>query len=162
MKGKFCFERRFTMKTNRIRTLVMAALGLLAAAALVGTATAQSSTTACNGTFTLPNAVRWNGAVLPAGDYSFVLESASLPAKLLLRGPDGAKFLFSPGQSRRKDGERSFMAIERRQGSGYVRELYLAPIGVHFFYPVPKVPKDELLAQQTPTTEHVLVSIAGN
>jgi len=149
------------MKTNRIRTLVMAALGLLAAAALVSTAVAQS-TAACKGSFTLPNAVRWNGAVLPAGEYSFVLESASLPAKLLLRGPDGAHFLFSPGQSRQKDGEQSFMAIERRKGSGYVRELYLAPIGVHFFYPVPKMPKQELLAQQTPTTERVLISVAGN
>jgi len=158
MKKKFDFERRFTVKTNRIRTLVMAALGLFAAAALAGPAAAQN---ACTGNFTLPNDVRWNGSVLPAGEYSFVLESASLPAKLELRGPNGAQILMSPGQSRRKDSQRSFMAIERRHGSGYVRELYLAPIGVHFFYHVPKPPKEELLAQETPTTEHVLISATG-
>jgi hypothetical protein len=160
MNRKFDLKRSFTMKTNRIRTLVMAALGLLAAAALVSTAAAQSST-ACKGSFTLPNDVRWEGSVLPAGEYSFVLKSAALPAQLELRGPNGFQFLMSPSQSRRKDGQQSFMAIERRHGSGYVRELYLAPIGVHFFYRVPKVPKEELLAQKLPITERVLISATG-
>jgi hypothetical protein len=146
------------MKTNRIRTLAMAALGLFAAAALASTASAQS----CIGKFTLRNEVRWQGNVMPAGDYSFVLESAALPAKLLLRGPNGTQILMPTVQSRSRDGQQSFMAIERRHGSGHVRELYLAPIGVHLFYHVPKIPKEELLAQQTPTTERVLISLAGN
>src|SRR6266487_3004084 len=160
MKRKFDLERIFTMKINRIRILVMAALGLFAVAALVGPAAAQSST-ACKGNFTLPNDVRWSGNVLQAGEYSFVLKSAALPAQLELRGPNGVQMLMSPSQSRRKAGQRSFMAIERRHGSGYVRELYLAPIGVHFFYHVPKVPKEELLAQETPAAERVLISATG-
>jgi hypothetical protein len=158
MKRKFDLERSFTMKTNRIRTLVMATLGLFAAAALAGPAAAQS---ACKGNFKLSNDIRWNGNVLPAGEYSFVLESATVPALIVLRGPKGSQILMSVGQTRSKDGKQSFMAIERRHGSGYVRELYLAPIGVHFFYNVPKAPKEELLAQETPTTERVLISTTG-
>lgn len=146
------------MKTNRIRTLVMAALGLFAAAAFAGPAAAQS---ACKGNFTLPNDIRWQGTVLPAGQYSFVLRSSAVPALIELRGPNGAQILMSAGQTRSKDGKQSFMAIEQRHGTGYVRELYLAPIGVHFFYNVPKAPKEKLLAQETPTTERVLISTTG-
>jgi hypothetical protein len=145
------------MKTNRIRILAMVALGLLAAGACVSSAAAQSST-ACQGSFTLPEEVRWQGRVLPAGDYSFSLKSAALPALLELRGPRGVNVLMTAGLSKGDTNERSFLTIERRGDLGYVRELYLAPIGVHFRYQVPKVPKAELLAQGPATTERVLIS----
>lgn len=148
------------MKTNRIRILVMAALGLFAAGACVSPAAAQSST-ACKGTFTLPNDVRWQGTVLQAGDYSFDLKSAALPAFIELRGPGGAKILMASGLSKRDDINQSFLTIERRRGSSYVRELYLAPIGMHFEYTVPKIPREALLAQGPATTERVLISAVG-
>jgi len=148
------------MKTNCIRTLAMVALGLLTAAAL-GTTAAAQGITSCQGKFTLPHDVRWQGRVLPAGEYSYFLESAALPAPIVLRGPKGVQFILSPSQVRRHDGQQSFMTIEPRGGSGYVRELYLAPIGVHFFYQVPKPPKEQLLAKQLPATERVLISQTG-
>jgi hypothetical protein len=160
MKGKSSLERKFIMKTNRNRTLVMAALGLLAAATFVSPAAAQSST-ACQGSFTLTNDVRWAGRILPAGDYTFFLKSAAHPAHLELRSPSGVRILVSAAQSRSHENEQSFMTIERRRGSAYVRELYLAPIGVHFFYTVPKIPKEEFLAQGPATTESVLISAVG-
>ena len=68
------------MKSYRSRILVIVALGLLAASAGVSPAAAQSGA-ACTGSFTLPDEVRWQGRVMPAGDYTFVLKSAALPAR---------------------------------------------------------------------------------
>lgn len=149
------------MKTNHTRTLVLAALALFAAGAVANPAAAQGPT-ACKGSFTLSKEARWQGRVLPAGDYTFNLKSAAMPALLELRGPNGAQILTSPSQSRRQEEQTSFMTIEWRHGSAYVRELYLAPIGVHFFYAIPKAPKEELLAQGLPNTERVFISTTGN
>jgi hypothetical protein len=149
------------MKTNRIRILVMASLALLAASACANPAAAQISAP-CKGTFTLPQEVRWQGRVLPAGDYSFVLQSASLPALIELRGPSGVDVLMTAGLSNDNKTEQSFLTIERRGDFGYVRELYLAPLGVHFNYSVPKVSREELLAKGPVSTERVLVSSVGN
>jgi hypothetical protein len=149
------------MKTNRIRILVMALLALLATSACANPAAAQISAP-CKGNFTLPQEVHWQGRVLPAGDYSFVLKSASLPALIELRGPSGVDVLMTAGLSIDNKIDQSFLKIERRGDSGYVRELYLAPLGVHFNYTVPKVPKEELLAKGPMSTERVLVSAVGN
>jgi hypothetical protein len=149
------------MKTNRVRILLMACFALLLASTCANPAAAQFSA-ACKGNFTLPEEVRWQGKVLPAGDYSFVLKSASLPALIELRGPSGVDVLMTAGLSKDNQIEHSFLTIERRGGSEYVRELYLAPLGVHFSYQVPKVPKNELLAQGPATIERVPISTVGN
>lgn len=146
------------MKTNRIRILTIAAIGLFVAGACLSP-TAQGIP--AQGKFTLSNEVRWQDIVLPAGDYSFSMESAATPAQILLRGPNGAHFIFSAGRSEDQKTQQSFLTIVRRGDSGYVRELYLAPLGVHFTYDVPKIPKEQLLAQGPATTEQVLISTAG-
>jgi hypothetical protein len=155
---KYGLERRFTMKTNRIRILAMAAIGLLAAGAYAAPA---QGIPAAEGKFTLSNEVRWQGTVLPAGDYSFSMESASLPAEILLRGPNGAQFVMPAGRSEDRSAQQSSLTIVCRGEWGYVREMYLAPLGVHFTFALPKVPKDQLLAQGPETTERVLISSAG-
>ena len=148
------------MKTSRSRILVIVALGLLAASAWVSPAAAQSGG-ACTGSFTLPDEVRWQGRVVPAGDYTFVLKSAALPAQIELRGRNGVVVLMTAGLSIRDKNQQSFLIIERRSGTSYVRELYLAPIGVHFHYLVPKRPKEELLAKGPARTERIQVSSSG-
>jgi hypothetical protein len=154
------FERRFIMKTNRFRILAMAVIGLFAVGACLSPV--ARAIPAAQGKFTLSNEVRWQDTVLPAGDYSFSMESVAAPAQILLRGPNGAHFIFSAGRSEDQMAQQSFLTIVRRGDSGYVRELYLAPLGVHFTYSVPKIPKEqELLAQEPATTERVLISAAG-
>ncbi len=148
------------MKSYRSRILVIVALGLLAASAGVSPAAAQSGA-ACTGSFTLPDEVRWQGRVMPAGDYTFALKSAALPAQIELRGRNGVVVLMTSGVSIRDKNQQSFLIIERRSGTSYVRELYLAPIGVHFHYLVPKRPKEELLAKGPPRTERIQVSSSG-
>jgi hypothetical protein len=148
------------MKTNRIRILAMAAVGLLAACVYATPAAAQGISVA-QGKFTLSSEVRWEGTVLPAGDYSFSMQSASLPADILLRGPNGAQFVRPAGRSENHPAQESYLTIERRGEWGYVREMYLAPLGMHFTFTTPKVPKDQLLAQGPATTERVLISSVG-
>ncbi len=148
------------MKSYRSRILVIVALGLLAASAGVSSAAAQSGA-ACTGSFTLPDEVRWQGKVMPAGDYTFALKSAALPARIELRGRNGIVVLMTSGLSIRDKNQQSFLIIERRSGTSYVQELYLAPLGVHFHYRVPKMPKEELLAKGPARTERIQVSSTG-
>ena len=143
------------MKTNRSRFLTLVAFGLLALGASANTASAQNRYA---GKFTLPNEVRWQGRVMPAGDYTFSLASISMPAMLRLDGPDGAAFVPTSGISDAATNKKSSLTIEHRGGGRFVRELYLAELGVHLRYAVPKAPKETLLAQEPSTTESILIA----
>ena len=146
------------MKSLRNRVLAIAALGIATICANASPATAQ--VTAFKGSFTLPNEVRWQGATLPAGDYTFSLKSASGPDLIQLQGPKGGSFVVSLTASKDDVSDRSVMTIEHRAGMSIVRELYLAQIGLRLHYYVPKPAKDEQLAQGPVTTEQVLVAAA--
>ena len=145
------------MKTNRSRLLAMAAFGLLAIGACANTATAQNR---YEGKFTLPHEVRWQGRVMPAGDYTFSIQSLSLPAMLRLQGPNGAMFIPTSGISDAATNKKSSLTIKERRGARFISELYLAEPGVHLCYSVPKAPKEELLAQGPSSTETVLIAAA--
>ena len=146
------------MKSLRNRVLAIAALGIATICANASPATAQ--VTAFKGSFTLPNEVRWQGATLPAGDYTFSLKSASGPDLIQLQGPKGGAFVVSLTASKDDVSDHSVMTIEHRAGMSIVRELYLAQIGLRLHYYVPKPAKDEQLAQGPVTTEQVLVAAA--
>ena len=146
------------MKSLRNRVLAIAALGIATICANASPATAQ--TMAFKGSFTLPNEVRWQGATLPAGDYTFSLKSASGPDLIQLQGPKGGSFVISLTASKDDVSDRSVMTIEHRAGMSIVRELYLAQLGLRLHYYVPKPAKDEQLAQGPVTTEQVLVAAA--
>jgi hypothetical protein len=103
--------------------------------------------------------VRWNSAVLPAGDYTFLLESTASPARMTLTGPHGSIFLRAMVVDEENTNQRSALIIESRGGDPFVQELYLAASGRHFLYWPPKIAKSERqLAQGPATTVHVLVS----
>ena len=145
------------MKTNLIRGFAALAVGLIAVCASAIPAAAQD---AAKGSFTLPSDVRWQNASLPAGDYTFSLKSTATPAQIIVRGDNSAAMVMTSVISDRSEGQQSFLIIEHRGGSRFVRELYLAPIGVHLRYSVPEVPKHEReLAQGPVTTEQVLVAM---
>jgi hypothetical protein len=138
----------------------MFAAAAIAAIAIAASATPASAQNAFQGSFTLPSDVRWQGAMLPAGDYTFTMQSAGIPAKIIVRGPNhSVAFVLTAATSKRVTGQGSCLLIERRGGSGFVRELYLADSGLHLRYAVPKIPKNEQqLAQGPVTTEQVLVA----
>ena len=146
------------MKTHRNRFLAIAVVGLVAIGAFVSRAAAQSSS--ARGSFTLPYEVNWKGVVLPAGDYTFSLESRALPAMVNVRGPNGGAFIMATVLYNKKTDERSSLTIEERGSTRFVRELYLAELDLRIGYSIPKIPNSEKeLAQGPLTREHVLVSI---
>lgn len=142
------------MKSLRNRMLVGAAVALAAICASAVPAKAQA---AFQGTFTLPNDVRWQGSMFPAGDYSFKMDSATTPARIIVKGPNGSAFVTALVADRAGVSEQSTLTIEHRGGSSVIRELYLAEIGLRLHYNVPKAPKDKELAQVT--TERLLVAM---
>lgn len=145
------------MKTNVIRVFAALAVGLIAVCASATPAAAQD---VAKGSFTLPNDVRWQNASLPAGDYTFSVKSTAAPAQIILQGPSGPAMIMTISTSDRKAGDRSFLTVEHRGGRRFVREMYLAAIGLHLRYAVPEIPKHEReLAQGPATTEQVLIAM---
>ena len=62
------------------RILAIAGLGLFGICASAGQAAAQ---TVAGGSFTLSHEIRWQNVTLPAGDYTFSLNSASVTKPIL-------------------------------------------------------------------------------
>jgi hypothetical protein len=58
----------------------------VAALALVALATSGNAQNAYQGKFTLPFETHWGSATLPAGDYTFALQSMSSPYTLYIKG----------------------------------------------------------------------------
>jgi hypothetical protein len=140
------------------RIFAIAAIGFASICAFVNPASAQN---AFQGSFTLAHEIRWQSAVLPAGDYTFAMESTAMPCTMIVRGPNGATFELSSSTDNRTVEGPSVLILERRNGDFYVRELYMADRGLHVFYNVPKGPKSEKLLAQGPTsTERVLIASA--
>ena len=58
----------------------------VAALALGALATSGNAQNAYQGKFTLPFETHWGGATLPAGDYTFALQSVGFPYTIYIRG----------------------------------------------------------------------------
>lgn len=146
------------MKSHLTRMLAIAAIGLFTVCASATPASAQN---ALQGAFKLPSDVRWQGTNLPAGDYTFSLKSAAVPARIVVEGPNGGAFIITAATSKRPSGEQSFLILERHGATRFVREMYLADLNLHLRYSAPRIPKDEQqLAQGPASTEQVLIATA--
>ncbi len=143
------------MKNTFRRILTVVSIGLIALCVSPKPAAAQD---AMKGSFTLPNDVRWSGTLLSAGDYTFSLKSMSIPAQILVHGPNGNAFVLTSAVSDRVIDRASSMTIERRGDTRFVSELYLADLGIELRYSAPKLPDNEI-AQGLRTTEQVLVAM---
>jgi len=143
------------MKSFQNRMLTIAAVALAAISASAPRASAQAAT----GSFTLPNEVRWQASTLPAGDYTFRMDSAASPVRITLHGPNGYEFVFAMVADNNVSGERSSLTIEHREGSAFVRELRIAPLGLRLKYHIPKAPKEAELARGPVTIEEILVAM---
>ena len=141
---------------NRILTLVAA--GLLG----IGfSASASQAQAIYKGSFTLAQDVRWQNAVMPAGDYTFTVGSTSRSKPILVTGPDGTVFQLPLVTERTKIGEQSKMILEWRGDNLCVRELDLAQVGLNILYHVPKATEsDKLLAKAHTGTQEILIAMA--
>jgi hypothetical protein len=135
--------------------LVVASVAL---AAIFASATPAAAQKAFKGSFTLTHEVRWQNAMLPAGDYTFEMKSISGPSLITLKGPNGSRFIPALVMSE-KISEQSMLVIETRGSISAVTELRLSSVGRSLRYAAPKAPKDVELAQGPVTREQVLVAM---
>jgi len=150
------FKQEDPMKSLRCRMLVVSAVALAAVCTNAIPAFAQN---AFQGSFTLPTEVRWQGATLPAGEYTFTMKSVTAPNLIVLDGPSGSSFVSAIVGDRDKISGPSVLIVEHRAGKSIVRELYMAQLGLRLRYAVPKAPKEAELAQAPVTTERILVAM---
>lgn len=143
------------MKNTLGRILTIIAIGLIAVCASPAPAAAQD---AYKGRFTLTEDVRWSQTMLPAGEYTLSLKSASVPAQIILHGPNGFAIVMSSSTDTKNSDAPSSITVERVGGMRVVRDLHLAELGIDLRYSVPKLPHNEI-AQGPRTTEQVLVAM---
>jgi hypothetical protein len=143
------------MKNNLSRILTIIAIGLIAVCASPAPASAQD---AYKGRFTLDSDVRWSQVLLPAGEYTFALKSAALPAQIILHGPNGFAMVMTSSTDTKNSDAPSSITVERVAGMRVVRDLHLAELGIDLRYPAPKLPNNEI-AQGPRSTEQVLVAM---
>jgi hypothetical protein len=147
------------MKTYRNRLLAIAIFGL--AALCVAALPAASQAPVSGGKFALPYAVKWHEATLPAGEYSFRLQSSALPAIIEVRGPNGTQMIMATAIDRKERTEESSMTIEWHGEQPFVRDLNIGHLGLQVIYSVPKASESDLLAQ-APKIEKLPVTLSGN
>lgn len=145
------------MKSLRNRILTLVAAGLMA----IGfSASASHAQAVYKGSFTLDHDIRWQQANMPAGDYTFTVESTSRSKPILVTGPAGTVFQLPVVTSLGKIGGPSVMKLEWRGDVLCVRELDLAEVGLNIRYHVPKATEDDkLLAKAHTGTEEVLIAM---
>jgi hypothetical protein len=146
------------MKNYIDRLFTMAAFGFLATCASAIPAAAQNKVL---GSFTLSHEIRWQNANLPAGDYTFSMDSHSRMSPMIVTGPNGSVFELASVISESKAGGHSALILERRGGTFVVSEMDLTEAGLQIRYCVRDLPKNEQeLAQGPASTEKVLIAMA--
>jgi hypothetical protein len=145
------------VKTKLTRIFAVVAIAMVAACVIASPASAQS---AYAGKFTLTQEAQWGGAKLPAGEYSFVLESMAIPARIVVRGANGAQFVTTVASDRKNQERDSSLQIQHRGNARFVSEIYLAELQLELRYQVPSLPKSEQLAMGPVSTETVLIASA--
>ena len=112
------------------------------------------------GAFTLPIDVQWANAKLPAGNYTFVLDTAKSPHLATIRGEKAtAMVMASRGVDPATRG-RSELVLIRVGNQGYVRQLRLVESGQAFNYG-PSAPKETFLAQGPVLIQRIPVRVSS-
>jgi hypothetical protein len=142
------------VKINRLFSI--AAVGLFSVVASALPAAAQE---AAKGHFTLPCEVRWQGANLPAGNYTFSFESLAPQSPMILTGPNGTIFELGHIDTNEPSSRASVLILERHKGVYVVREADLASLGIDIRYNVPKQLREDRELAEQPATDRILVAM---
>jgi len=148
------------MKVNRtsgvVRNLILA---LASVCLFAGIASAQAP--AAKGQFTLPFEAKWGGATLPAGDYTFTLDSTALPA--IVRVETGDRYValvMTQGAEKTDSSKASELIVTRSGGQARIRVLHLAQWETDFEYSAPKSERQEM-ASTPQLIERIPVTFNG-
>ena len=136
-----------------IRKFVYAAL--LAVTTLSFAPSLAHAQEVARGQFSLPRAVRWQNAVVPAGDYRFSLESSGAAGMLYLRKLDGkpAGFMFLvPDTEPAKSSSVSKLILQSTPEGTYVSAMQLPELGMTLHFPVPPHTEEKMAKAGTAST----------
>lgn len=132
------------MKTQTIQHRSWVKLFVIAALAVCGFAAAAKAQPSYEGRFTLPHEVRWGTVVLPAGDYSIIMDSVSAPALVWSANGETKMFTTPPMIADREKGDAS-ITVTVNGNERIVRSLNLPELGKSFTYkPLTKAEREQL------------------
>lgn len=123
------------------------ALGFLVLCCSAGLAMAQALNPigpVYQGKFTLLFEVQWGNALLPPGEYSFTLDSKSLPAVVVVRGERKSAVIVAAGVSPLDSSTDTALIIANQGGRHLVRAMRLPTIGLVVSYKLPKAGREEI------------------
>jgi hypothetical protein len=132
------------MKTETVQRRSWVMLLAIATLAVCGFAVAVKAQPSYKGRFTLPHEARWGTVVLPAGDYSIIMDSVSAPALVWSANGETKMFTTSPMIA---DGEKGAASITMTVNGveRIVRSLNLPELGKSFTYkPLTKAEREQL------------------
>jgi len=121
---------------------------MILAVSVLGASVSSAHAQSAGGKFTLPHETRWGTVVLSPGDYTFSLQSQSLPAPIMVGkiGSSQVAVVLPQAVSAEKLTETSRLVLSHSDsGESFVSALYLGDIGVSLHYAPPKA--------QTPASE---------
>jgi len=135
------------MKSSRKITVLLGLAGMCLTSGLLRAADFA-------GSFTLPSQTQWGSTVLPAGNYTFTLDHATLNGHVLVSGKDRAAFVMAQGVTETGSSRASSMLIV----GGRVRSLHLGPVGLTYSYQIH--PEEREILARSSAVPGLTISIA--
>jgi len=132
----------------------------VAALALGALATSGNAQNAYQGKFTLPFETHWGGATLPAGDYTFALQSVGFPYTLYIRGERVNAIITAAATDDRHVSEHAQLNLVDISDVQTVQTFDAPELGLSFVYDTPtqkhegrKQARAESAPQPAPTSK---------
>ncbi len=133
---------------------------VLMAVALTLSASHVAAESLLRGRFQLPTEAHWGLTVLPAGGYSFTVESVGSFPMVAVRSSDGkcAGIFQAQSISQAKDSGQPVLTLTREGGEMFVSSLALGEMQVVLEYRIPKVAATPAMGMSTQTSPPVVVA----
>lgn len=119
--------KREILQLSRVPLL----LAFLAVALVASQANAQ---VAAKGSFTLSDDVQWGNVTVPAGEYTFTLDRATMRGVLTLTSKKHTLMVLHLGTFGHETYGDSTLHLRKVNGKWMVHELHLTPVGMGFCY----------------------------
>ncbi len=139
----------------RARFLKLLTKAGVAALFLAGLATAGNAQNAIQGKFTLPFETHWGGATLPAGDYAFVMPSATYPYRLYIRGQATTAIIMATGIDKKVASDHAQLNLVEIADAQNVQTFEAPELGLTFDFATPspkRLGRREAHQKTTPAT----------
>jgi hypothetical protein len=142
-----------TTSITTIRKFAYAAL--LAVTALSFVPSPASAQENARGSFTLTHDVRWQNAMVPAGEYRFSLDADGPASMLVLTKLSGARtgfmFMVHDSDEIKASSNLNRIVLENTADGSYVSAMQLPEFGVTLNFAAPKAPERQMAKVGTTT-----------